>query len=218
MQNRGWSDPFPVLWFTPREKSEEKNYAGSCIAIYRRSAVPHQGRRLVRGRCFGTGTAVPPAGAAHRRNGGVHRHHPAGGHGVHHVRRVRPWGDRLRQRHRLGHLQLCPDRRHHHRRPSGQGRPQDPAGAGSLLLCRSRHLLRGCLRHGRVHPPAGLCDAGHVRGLHGGKRIADEKSPCRRRSGGRGRKCRGRDVPYQNAGAAGAGRCADRTGRKPAGG
>ena len=29
--------------------------------------------------------------AAHRRNGGVHRHHPAGGHGVHHVRRVRPW-------------------------------------------------------------------------------------------------------------------------------
>ena len=27
----------------------------------------------------------------HRRNGGVHRHHPAGGHGVHHVRRVRPW-------------------------------------------------------------------------------------------------------------------------------
>ena len=55
--------------FTPREKSEEKNYAGSCIAIYRRSAVPDQGRRLVRGRCFGTGTAVPPAGAAHRRNG-----------------------------------------------------------------------------------------------------------------------------------------------------
>ena len=45
-----------------------------------------------------------------------------------------------------------------------------------------------------------------------------KKSPCRRRSGGRGRKCRGRDVPYQNAGAAGAGRCADRTGRKPAGG
>ena len=61
----------------------------------------------------------------------------------------------------------CPDRRHHHRRPSGQGRPQDPADSGSLLLCRSRHLLRGCLRHGRVHPPAGLCDAGHVRGLHG---------------------------------------------------
>lgn len=48
--------------------------------------------------------------------------------------------------------------------------------------------------------------------------VLQMKKPCRRRSGGRGRKCRGRDVPYQNAGAAGAGRCADRTGRKPAGG
>ena len=99
MQNRGWSDPFPVLWFTPREKSEEKNYAGSCIAIYRRSAVPDQGRRLVRGRCFGTGTAVPPAGAAHRRNGGIYRHHSAGGHGVHHVRRVRWSMESAVQRH-----------------------------------------------------------------------------------------------------------------------
>ncbi len=71
----------------------------------------------------------------------------------------------------------------------GKVDPKTPADAGSLLLCGSRHLLRGCLRHRRVHPPAGLCHAGHVRGLHGGKRTADEKSPRRRRRG-RGRKCR----------------------------
>ena len=32
-----------------------------------------------------------------------------------------PWGDRLRQRHRLGHLQFCTDRRHHHCGAPGQG-------------------------------------------------------------------------------------------------
>ena len=34
---------------------------------------------------------------------------------------VRTWRDRLRQRHRLGHLQRCTDRRHHHCGAPGQG-------------------------------------------------------------------------------------------------
>ncbi len=58
---------------------------------------------------------------AHRCHGGVHRYHPAGGHGVHHLCPHRSRRDRLRQRHRLGHLQRCTDRRHHHCGAPGQG-------------------------------------------------------------------------------------------------
>ena len=65
---------------------------------------------------------------------------------------VRPRRDRLRQRHRLGHLQRGPDRGHHHCRAARQGGPQDPASAGGLLLCGGGHLLRGGLRLGQASP------------------------------------------------------------------
>ena len=55
----------------------EEYYDNPRHSVRSGSALPHQGRRLVRGRRIGAGPPVPPAGAAHRRNGGVHRHHPA---------------------------------------------------------------------------------------------------------------------------------------------
>ncbi len=67
------------------------------------------------------GPPLPSAGAADWRDGRVHRHHSAGGHGFHDVGPLRPRRDCLRQRHRLGHLQRGADRSHHDCGAPGQG-------------------------------------------------------------------------------------------------
>ena len=62
----------------------------------------------------------------------------------------------LRQRHRFDHLQCIAHCGPHHCGKAGQGRPQEPAHAGAVLLCGSGLLCRCGLHHRLLLPPGGL--------------------------------------------------------------
>ena len=76
-----------------------------------------------------------------------------------------------------GHLQRGPDCGHHHCGPPGQGGPQEPAGAGAVLLCGSGPVCGRGLHHRLLQPPHRHCAAGNVRGLHGLQCAGYEKRP-----------------------------------------
>ena len=58
-----------------------------------------------------------------------------------------------------------------------QGGPQEPAGAGAVLLCGSGPVCGRGLHHRLLQPPHRHCAAGNVRGLHGLQCAGDEKRP-----------------------------------------
>ena len=93
---------------------------------------------------------------AHRRNGGVRRHYPARGDGVHHLGSVRPRRDRLRQRHRFCHLQHGPHRGHYGGRAARQGNPKPLRVPVAFFFAPAAIYCVAAYGMGRFTRPMGL--------------------------------------------------------------